>query len=129
MRKQSLHILKRVLCISGGSQYNSGFSEDKLQRKHPGHGMTKRELWADKEAKSLGVGKLCGVAESGFNSQQQWEAFLLLYEMLDEYGTHLVDAAWNHQVLVLMTVIRYDFSWFYYRINMSYLYTYTFQQR
>ncbi|GLT91144.1 hypothetical protein SLE2022_090460 [Rubroshorea leprosula] len=102
VRKQSLHILKRVLCASGGSQYNSGFSEDKLQRKHPGHGMTKRELWADKEAKSLGVGKLCSVAESGFNSRQQWEAFLLLYEMLDEYGTHLVDAAWNHQITLLL---------------------------
>lgn len=62
------------------------------------HGVTKRELWAFKEAKSLGVGKLSTSGDPIFNSQQYWDAFVLLYEMLEEYGTHLVEAAWNHQV-------------------------------
>lgn len=100
VRKQSLHILKTVLQINGGSQCYSGVSEKKSQEKNSvPHGMTKREMWADKEAKSLGVGKLCNSVDFPLNVQQQWEAFLLLYEMLEEYGTHLVEAAWSHQVL------------------------------
>lgn len=101
MRKQSLHILKTVLQISGKSQACSGGSERKSQEKHSNpRGMTKRELWAAKEAKSLGVGKLCNSVDSGLKGRQQWEAFILLYEMLEEYGTHLVEAAWNHQVTI-----------------------------
>ncbi|KAG6792092.1 hypothetical protein POTOM_001235 [Populus tomentosa] len=103
VRKQSLHILKTVLQISGGSQCHSGVSEKKSQEKHPvPHGMTKREMWADKEAKSLGVWEPCNSADSPLNSQQQWEAFILLYEMLEEYGTHLVEAAWHHQLNLLL---------------------------
>lgn len=103
VRKQSLHILKTVLQISGGSQCHSGVSEKKSQEKHPvPHGMTKREMWADKEAKSLGVWEPCNSADSPLNSQQQWEAFILLYEMLQEYGTHLVEAAWHHQLNLLL---------------------------
>ncbi|KAB5573980.1 hypothetical protein DKX38_001174 [Salix brachista] len=102
VRKQSLHILKTVLQISGGSQC-PGVSEKKSPEKHPiPHGMTKREMWADKEAKSLGVWELCNSADSPLNSQQQWEAFTLLYEMLEEYGTHLVEAAWHHQLNLLL---------------------------
>ncbi|XP_022735884.1 uncharacterized protein LOC111289259 isoform X8 [Durio zibethinus] len=103
VRKQSLHILKTVLCMSSGNQSHSGISEKKSQGKRSvPHGMTKRELWANNEAKSLGVGKLCNSVDSGLNSQQQWEAFLLLFEMLEEYGTHLVEAAWNHQITLLL---------------------------
>lgn len=98
MRKQSLHILKIALCINGSVQ-SSGVSEDvSPENNSMPHGMTKRELWADKEAKSLGVGKICSQVESSLDSQQKWEAFVLLYEMLEEYGTHLVEAAWNYQV-------------------------------
>ncbi|XVE57547.1 hypothetical protein DITRI_Ditri04bG0099200 [Diplodiscus trichospermus] len=103
VRKQSLHILKKLLCISSGSQSHSGISEKKSQGKHSvPHGVTKRELWAYNEAKSLGVGRLCNTVDSGLNSQQQWDAFLLLFEMLEEYGTHLVEAAWNHQITLLL---------------------------
>lgn len=99
VRKQSLQILKNALHLNGGSQPSSGDSELKLhERRQIPCGMTKRELWADKEAKSMGVGKICNTADLYSNSQQQWEAFILLYEMLEEYGTHLVEAAWNHQV-------------------------------
>ncbi|KAK8520784.1 hypothetical protein V6N13_076919 [Hibiscus sabdariffa] len=103
VRKQTLHILKTMLCISSGNQHRSDISEQKTQGKHSvPHGVTKRDLWAYKEAKSLGVGKICNSADSGLNSQQQWEAFLLLFEMLEEYGTHLVEAAWNHQITLLL---------------------------
>lgn len=60
--------------------------------------MTKREKWAEKEANSLGVQKVFDSSEPCLNDQHRWEAFLLLYEMLEEYGTHLVEAAWTHQV-------------------------------
>ncbi|KAF5735116.1 hypothetical protein HS088_TW15G00616 [Tripterygium wilfordii] len=103
VRKQSLYILKKVLCISGERQSKVGLSERKMKEKrsNPG-GMTKREIWADKEAKSLGVGNFCDSVDSYLNNQQQWEAFILLFEMLEEYGTHLVEAAWNHQVTLLL---------------------------
>lgn len=98
VRKQSLHILKTVLQINVERQCNNGVSESKSQEKHSSpRGMTKREMWAAKEARSLGVGKLCNSID--VKGQQQWEAFILLYEMLEEYGTHLVEAAWNHQVM------------------------------
>ncbi|KAK0586912.1 hypothetical protein LWI29_014296 [Acer saccharum] len=101
VRKQSLHILKTVLQINVERQCNNGVSESKSQEKHSSpRGMTKRELWAAKEARSLGVGKLCNSID--VKGQQQWEAFILLYEMLEEYGTHLVEAAWNHQVSKLL---------------------------
>ncbi|XP_062146057.1 uncharacterized protein LOC133854045 isoform X2 [Alnus glutinosa] len=103
VRKQSLQILKNALHLNGGSQPSSGDSELKLREggQIP-RSMTKREFWADKEAKSMGVGKICNTADIYSNSQQQWEAFILLYEMLEEYGTHLVEAAWNHQVSLLL---------------------------
>lgn len=62
-------------------------------------GLTKRERWAEKEASSLGVGKIYNVSDI-LNRQQKWGAFTLLYEMLEEYGTHLVEAAWDHQVRI-----------------------------
>ncbi|GAV91703.1 hypothetical protein CFOL_v3_35093, partial [Cephalotus follicularis] len=116
VRKQSLHILKTVLDICGETQCYPGISEEKLSEKQKKshekfsvpHGMTKRELWAHKEAKSLGIGELFHSVDTCLNSQKQWEAFFLLYEMLEEYGTHLVEAAWNHQVALLL---RFSFSY------------------
>lgn len=105
MWKQSLHILKAVLQIRGENQGETpghpGVSDMRSQGKNStARGMTKRDLWAVKEAKSLGVGKLCYSTDLALKQgQQQWEAFILLYEMLEEYGTHLVEAAWNHQVM------------------------------
>ncbi|KAG7955622.1 hypothetical protein I3843_11G082000 [Carya illinoinensis] len=102
VRKQSLQMLKNVLPINGGSQPSSVVSDTKLCERSIPRGMTKRELWADKEAKSMGIGKINKSADQNLNSHQQWEAFILLYEMLEEYGTHLVEAAWNHQVSLLL---------------------------
>ncbi|KAL5815078.1 hypothetical protein ACOSQ3_025873 [Xanthoceras sorbifolium] len=101
VRKQSLHILKTVLQINGERQCYNGVLERKSQEKHSiPLGIAKRELWAAKEARSLGVGILCNSID--VKGQQHWEAFILLYEMLEEYGTHLVEAAWNHQVSLLL---------------------------
>lgn len=107
MRKQSLQMLKNALPINGGSQPSSGGSDMKLcERRSIPLGMTKREMWADKEAKSMGIGKINKSADQNTNSHQQWEAFILLYEMLEEYGTHLVEAAWNHQVLFFLLIMN-----------------------
>ncbi|KAF7828486.1 putative methyltransferase TARBP1 [Senna tora] len=103
VRKQSLHILKVALNIHGGTNSTSGVSKRNPSGKHSiPHGATKRELWAYKEARSLGVGNFLALDDLIFNSKQYWEAFILLYEMLEEYGTHLVEAAWNHQVSLLL---------------------------
>lgn len=99
MRKQSLHILKVALNLQGGTYSSSSVSKGNPSGKTSiPHGVTKRELWAYKEARSLGVGNFLALEDLIFSSKQYWEAFLLLYEMLEEYGTHLVEAAWNHQV-------------------------------
>lgn len=59
---------------------------------------SKKGRWADKEAQSLGVGRVCNSSELISTGSYRWVAFVFLYEMLEEYGTHLVEAAWNHQV-------------------------------
>lgn len=114
MRKQSLHILKIALNIQDGTNSVSHISKRNTDGMHSvPHCVTKREIWADKEAKSLGVGKLSTSDDQIFNSQQYWDAFVLLYEMLEEYGTHLVEAAWNHQVrnkwLTLLSYLSLSF--------------------
>lgn len=96
MRKQSLHTLKRTISLSGENQFHS--SVKVLDGSSVPCGLTKRERWAENEAKSLGVGRICNSIVDSSSSTQKWEAFFLLYEMLEEYGTHLVEAAWNHQV-------------------------------
>ena len=104
VRKQSLHMLKKAVRIKEGSK-SSSVSEIKLSKKQSvPQGMTKRELWAEMEAQSLGVGRICNSVETNLTSQQKWEAYVLLYEMLEEYGTHLVEAAWNHQVHLLVLI-------------------------
>uniref|UniRef100_A0A0E0BA11 Uncharacterized protein n=1 Tax=Oryza glumipatula TaxID=40148 RepID=A0A0E0BA11_9ORYZ len=59
----------------------------------PNTAMTKRERWAQKEARSLGIGET-SQSDENCSSRKDWsKVFLLLYEMLREYGTHLVEAA------------------------------------
>lgn len=97
MRKQSLYILKRTINLDEKNQYQTSVKTiDERSLAH--HGMTKRERWAEEEAMSLGVGIIRKTSDFISSCYQKWEAFFLLYEMLEEYGTHLVEAAWNHQV-------------------------------
>lgn len=114
MRKQALYILK--ISLSGyssslESEHSRCCSDDTgcnskarnaltiSNAEAPSHiVMTKRGRWANKEAKSLGVGEVCHLENHSMNSWERWKVFLLLYEMLEEYGTYLVEAAWTHQV-------------------------------
>ena len=82
VRKQSLHVLKAALQISEEIQLHYDVSEKKKSQEKNSvpRAITKRDVWADKEAKSLGVGKIC-YFDSFLNNYQQWEAFVLLYEM------------------------------------------------
>ncbi|PIN08693.1 hypothetical protein CDL12_18734 [Handroanthus impetiginosus] len=101
MRKQSLHILKTTLNLSKERKCYSDILEEVSDDRGSSSRMTsKRGRWADEEAKSLGVGRICNHNESSFPGLYRWEAFVLLYEMLEEYGTHLVEAAWNHQIML-----------------------------
>ncbi|KAK1356468.1 putative tRNA (Guanosine(18)-2'-O)-methyltransferase [Heracleum sosnowskyi] len=105
VRKQSLHILKASVLTKEKNQPLSGVSENlSSDMISATQALTKKGRWADKEAKSLGVGKGCNSADFGSDSQQKWDAFFLLYEMLEEYGTHLVEAAWNHQIALLLHI-------------------------
>ncbi|CAM8877721.1 unnamed protein product [Rhodiola kirilowii] len=72
VRKQSLHILKTSLNMKN-TNLPSGVSESTTQDSDSvSKSVTKRGMWAEKEAKSM------------------------------EYGTHLVEAAWNHQITLLV---------------------------
>nr|CAB3502311.1 unnamed protein product [Digitaria exilis] len=105
VRKQALYVLTVSLSIftvssrSDGIQDCSSKSSAALSSQNKSNtATTKRERWADKEAKSLGVREMEQSDECCSNGQDRWKVFLLLYEMLQEYGTHLVEAAWTHQV-------------------------------
>ncbi|KAG9452528.1 hypothetical protein H6P81_005432 [Aristolochia fimbriata] len=102
VRKQSLHILK--LSLGQRETGPDGIVEANVNGKkaQAACGMTKRGRWAEEEARSLGVGQICNTPNLGLNIRQKWEAFILLYEMLDEFGTHLVEAAWDLQISLLL---------------------------
>ncbi|KAL7150015.1 hypothetical protein ABFS83_05G079800 [Erythranthe nasuta] len=101
VRKHSLYILKTTLTLSNEGKCFSGVLEEVADESGSESRMIgKKGRWADKEAQSLGVGKICNQNESNFTGWHRWEAFFFLYEMLEEYGTHLVEAAWNHQIML-----------------------------
>ncbi|XBH97013.1 hypothetical protein VPH35_087309 [Triticum aestivum] len=106
IRKQAFYVLKTSLSIfsfgNDGSQRCSGRSPAALPGQDKSNAaVTKKERWANKEAKSLGVEEIKQSDEQCSSGQDRWKVFLLLYEMLQEFGTHLVEAAWAHQVLLL----------------------------
>ncbi|PIA40951.1 hypothetical protein AQUCO_02300016v1 [Aquilegia coerulea] len=104
VRKQSLDILKITLSEHDERPCYTGLREMNMhERSSTSLDLTKKGQWADKEAKSLGVGQVCNVTDdNSLSGQQRWGAFILLYEMLEEYGTHLVEAAWYHQISMLL---------------------------
>ncbi|KAK9079991.1 hypothetical protein SSX86_001666 [Deinandra increscens subsp. villosa] len=108
VRKQSLHILKSMVITFETNKKTSVLETIFHETKSNSHGLTKRERWADKEAKTLGIDSLCASVDSDSTSQRKWSAFFLLYEMLEEYGTHLVEAAWNYQMNLLLQTSRTD---------------------
>jgi tRNA guanosine-2'-O-methyltransferase len=104
VRKQAFYVLTISLSIftssgNDGSQHCSSKSSAALPAQTKSNtATTKRERWANKEAKSLGVREMDQSDERCSNGLDRWKIFLLLYEMLQEYGTHLVEAAWTLQV-------------------------------
>ena len=99
VRKQSLHILKKTMLMNEDIKSSSSISNKiSCNKSSIPSGIKKKDAWAEKEAKSLGVGQLSSSLDSSLGKLEKWQAFLLLYEMLEEYGTHLVEAAWDHQV-------------------------------
>ncbi|EEC74324.1 hypothetical protein OsI_09608 [Oryza sativa Indica Group] len=117
VRKQALYILRISLDIFSSSEDN-GAQQCSRRRSaalpaqdKSNTAMTKRERWAQKEAKSLGIGEMSQSDENCSSGKDRWKVFLLLYEMLQEYGTHLVEAAWTHQVMLLFeSTPRSDYS-------------------
>lgn len=117
VRKMTLYILKSLLsCFSSsllsGNNHcflyslqpaaNAKKAAIMSQNRNTSHdGLTKREKWAEKEAKSMGVGEVRHLDGICSNGVERWRVFVLLYEMLEEYDTHLVEAAWTHQVSLL----------------------------
>lgn len=98
MRKQSLNMLKIVLNMKDKNPCTDVSANTSQDSDSTYKSVTKRGMWADKEAKSMGIGGTNTAAYSFLTNEQRWGAFLLLFETLEEYGTHLVEAAWNHQV-------------------------------
>jgi len=107
VRKQAFYVLTISLSIftsfgnDGNQHCSSKSSADLPAQTKSNTATTKRERWANKEAKSLGVREMDQSDEHCSNGLDRWKIFLLLYEMLQEYGTHLVEAAWTHQVMLL----------------------------
>lgn len=107
VRKQTLYILRRMLHLVEGNKFCSGISAKLSNGKSSiPSGMTRRGLWAEREAKSMGLEKICNSVDRCLNAQQRWESFILLYEILEEYGTHLVEAAWTHQITLLLQSLQ-----------------------
>lgn len=108
-----MHILKTTLNLKEERKcYSENLEELSNERGSNSYMMGRRGRWADQEAQSLGVGRICNHSELSSTRWYRWEAFAFLYEMLEEYGTHLVEAAWNHQVCCPYHIYGVTFSSF-----------------
>ncbi|KAL2636392.1 hypothetical protein R1flu_007871 [Riccia fluitans] len=111
-RKRALFILRKAL--PGIQPTDAGSSSDAYQKPSESHSSgksmnrtsnqnsSKRSQWAEKEAGFLGVGAVRNKFTAVDGWRQRWDAFILLHETLEEYGIHLVEAAWSHQMLFLL---------------------------
>lgn len=117
-RKLSLHIVK--LCLRNEGILHGRETSQFRTSSYVDNGIVditskkvfdeKRGNWAKEESKSLDVGEIDNFSDN-WNGLQRWKAFILLYEMLEEYGTHLVEAAWTHQVSII-THVKYISKYF-----------------
>ncbi|MCO5564233.1 hypothetical protein L7F22_017891 [Adiantum nelumboides] len=102
-RKRALHVLKEVTKEGPPCQFTS------IQTSMDWKGLdstfssplTKRDTYAALEARSLGLWD---------REIESWKAFFLLYDMLEEYGTHLVEAAWKDQMSILVPTLYVEDS-------------------
>ncbi|KAH7425675.1 hypothetical protein KP509_11G065800 [Ceratopteris richardii] len=97
-RKRALQTLKEVLNLGPLCQSTKFQSQtdSRVSTSSFPHLLTKRDTYAAQEARSLGLWN---------HETEHWKAFFLLYDMLEEYGTHLVEAAWKHQIGVLLPTL------------------------
>ncbi|XP_002961961.2 uncharacterized protein LOC9630109 isoform X1 [Selaginella moellendorffii] len=103
-RKRALHVLKHFLKSVEVLMGNNSTAESVEASRKNG---SKREQWANEEAKSLGVESWS--SEVLLMSEcQQWTSFLLLYDTLEEYGIHLVEAAWEKQIIALVQSVSIE---------------------
>ncbi|KAI5079464.1 hypothetical protein GOP47_0004943 [Adiantum capillus-veneris] len=97
-RKRAVHILKEVSKAGSPCQFMS--TQSLVDQKGLGSSFsgsfTKRDTYAALEARSLGLWD---------HEIESWKAFFLLYDMLEEYGTHLVEAVWKNQISVLLPTL------------------------
>ncbi|KAJ7549851.1 hypothetical protein O6H91_07G072000 [Diphasiastrum complanatum] len=111
-RKRAMHVLKMALHKPGSqSEYNLkentqkssvlGLKDKQAINDSTTKSLRKRERLEKQEAASLGIGTFPG-EEAEINDETQWTSFWHLYEILEEYGIHLVEAAWKHQMSKLM---------------------------
>lgn len=97
-RKRALFALKRSLpTVSKVIAGNGNQNRDPLVNAQ--QVLSRREKWAQQEATALGLVVPEDRGSGHANSGHRWNAFVLLYEALEEYGTHLVEATWNLQVV------------------------------
>eukprot|EP00850_Spirogloea_muscicola_P013167 SM000088S23708 [mRNA] locus=s88:254230:265415:+ [translate_table: standard] len=69
--------------------------DDNFERKLTRHIL---KMAVARQASRAGAG---AQSESQTGTLRRWDAFLFLYDMLDEYGIHLFDSAWERQMNVL----------------------------
>ncbi|KAL3677602.1 hypothetical protein R1sor_027550 [Riccia sorocarpa] len=111
-RKRALFILRKALPGIQRSDAGSSTDADRIQTESNTSGISmnrtgnqnssKRSKWAEKEAGFLGVGAVRDKLTEVHGWRQRWDAFILLHETLEEYGIHLVEAAWSHQMSFLL---------------------------
>jgi hypothetical protein len=104
-RKRTLYLLKQAL-PKLALQLNTAAEQ---VRRHPSgrqkKGMlgfqahtTKKDVTCSQQNRSNGEEEELSNSSRDQEPPHAWKAFILLYETLEEYGSHLVEAVWAHEV-------------------------------
>ncbi|KAG6543303.1 hypothetical protein Mapa_015217 [Marchantia paleacea] len=110
-RKRALFVLRKALPGLHSCPVSATRDFHEMPRETNGSGkstgpnsqkVSKRNKWAEKEAGFLGVGVVKDKLTVVDGWLERWNAFILLHETLEEYGIHLVEAAWTHQMSFLL---------------------------
>ncbi|KAH8973917.1 hypothetical protein BDL97_01G073400 [Sphagnum fallax] len=107
-RKRTLYLLKQAL-PKLALQLNTAAEQ---VRRHPSgrqkKGMlgfqahtTKKDVTCSQQNRSNGEEEELSNSSRDQEPPHAWKAFILLYETLEEYGSHLVEAVWAHEMVLL----------------------------
>jgi hypothetical protein len=104
-RKRTLYLLKQAL-PKLALQLNT--AAEQVQRHPSGRqkkGMlcfqahtTKKDVTCSQQNRRNGEEEELSNSSRDQQPPHAWKAFILLYETLEEYGSHLVEAVWAHEV-------------------------------